>query len=221
MNRIERVKTLIEERYNGNQTEFARAVGKAAAQVNQWMNGHRNIGNGVASDIEKALDLPRGWLDDEAAPVLYRSDAPVIREGWLSVPRLAATGRMGDGIEADDPDEIVDFVIVLETWARRQFGGNLGKLRIINAKGDSMQDTINPGDVVFADTSADRYDGDGIYVILTPSGLRIKRLHALVSGGLNIISDNKAYPVETLEGAALENLRICGRVKGRWTLETF
>ena len=43
MNRIERVKTLIEERYNGNQTEFARAVGKAAAQVNQWKIGRAHV----------------------------------------------------------------------------------------------------------------------------------------------------------------------------------
>ncbi|STQ99822.1 Uncharacterized HTH-type transcriptional regulator HI_1476 [Kingella potus] len=220
MNRLERVKTLIEENYNGNQTEFARAIGKAAAQVNQWVNGYRNIGDGAAANIETALDLPRGWLDGEAGHA-YRSDTPVVRAGWLSVPRLAATGEMGAGIEADDPDAVIDFVVVARAWAKQQFGGSLDSLRVINAKGDSMEDTISDGDIVFADSSVCCYEGDGIYVIATASGLRIKRLQALIGGGLNIISDNKAYPVETIPPESLEHIRICGRVKGRWTLGTF
>ena len=66
MSRLEIVKNLINERYNGNQTQFARAIGKAPAQVNQWINGHRNIGDGIASNIEIALNLPRGFLDGNA-----------------------------------------------------------------------------------------------------------------------------------------------------------
>ena len=121
----------------------------------------------------------------------------------------------------DDPDEIVDFVMVLEAWARQQFGGNLKKLRIINTKGDSMQGTINHGDVVFVDSSVERFDGDGIYVLAMPAGLRIKRLQGLSTGGLRIISDNKAYETETVSGAELGSIRICGRVKGSWTLTIF
>ena len=66
MSRLEIVKNLINERYNGNQTQFARAIGKAPTQVNQWINGHRNIGDGIASNIEIALNLPRGFLDGNA-----------------------------------------------------------------------------------------------------------------------------------------------------------
>ena len=36
MNRVDKVKLLIDERFNGNQADFARAVKKAPAQVNQW-----------------------------------------------------------------------------------------------------------------------------------------------------------------------------------------
>lgn len=225
MNRLERVKTLIQERYDGNQTEFAKAIGKAAAQVNQWVNGYRNIGDGTASNIEIALNLPRGYLDGEAEAMpglpMYRSDTAEIRDGWISIPRLSAVGELGSGALMDDPDEIVDFVMVLEAWARQQFGGNLKKLRIINTKGDSMQGTINHGDVVFVDSSVERFDGDGIYVLAMPAGLRIKRLQGLSTGGLRIISDNKAYETETVSGTELGSIRICGRVKGSWTLTIF
>jgi len=62
--RVVNVKGLIaSERFGGNQAEFARAIGKSSAQVNQWLTGHRNIGDGSAANIEEALDLPRRYLD--------------------------------------------------------------------------------------------------------------------------------------------------------------
>lgn len=61
MNRVDRIKNLIADRFNGNQAEFSRAINKAPAQINQWLNGYRNIGDGVAAQIETALGLPRGW----------------------------------------------------------------------------------------------------------------------------------------------------------------
>ena len=60
MTRIERVRNLIDEKFNGNQTDFSRAIGKAPAQVNQWLNGYRNIGDAAALNIEKSLGCRRG-----------------------------------------------------------------------------------------------------------------------------------------------------------------
>ena len=59
MTRLDRVKNLIDEKFNGNQADFSRAIGKAPAQVNQWLNGYRNIGDAAALNIEKSLDLPQ------------------------------------------------------------------------------------------------------------------------------------------------------------------
>lgn len=50
MNRVDRIKNLIADRFNGNQAEFSRAINKAPAQINQWLNGYRNIGDGVAAN---------------------------------------------------------------------------------------------------------------------------------------------------------------------------
>lgn len=65
MQRVENIKKIIEMNFNGNQTLFAKAIKKAPAQVNQWLNGRRNIGNGVAVEIERALNLPIGSLDED------------------------------------------------------------------------------------------------------------------------------------------------------------
>lgn len=72
MTRLERVRNLIDEKFNGNQADFSRAIGKAPAQVNQWLNGYRNIGDAAALNIEKSLDLPQGYLDGEMNKTMER-----------------------------------------------------------------------------------------------------------------------------------------------------
>ncbi|MBR7002090.1 MAG: LexA family transcriptional regulator [Neisseriaceae bacterium] len=62
MNRVEIVRKLIDERFGGNQSAFARAIGKTPTHIYQWLNGIRNIGDGTARQIEKALGLPNDYL---------------------------------------------------------------------------------------------------------------------------------------------------------------
>ncbi len=63
MNRVKRLATLINDRYEGNQAAFSRAIGKSPAQVHQWLCGHRSVGDGTARHIEMTLELGEGWMD--------------------------------------------------------------------------------------------------------------------------------------------------------------
>lgn len=63
MNRILLMKSLIADRFAGSQAEFAKAIGRSPSQVNQWLSGHRKIGDAGARTIEVALQLPRGYFD--------------------------------------------------------------------------------------------------------------------------------------------------------------
>lgn len=55
----------------GTQAAFARKIGKDKNQVNQWLGraGKRNISDAIAREIEAALRLPEGWLDQPQARV--------------------------------------------------------------------------------------------------------------------------------------------------------
>lgn len=55
-------------RYGGNQADFARAINRSPAQVNQWLTGHRKIGDAGARTIEMSLNLEAGYFD---RPVSY------------------------------------------------------------------------------------------------------------------------------------------------------
>ena len=222
MSRVSQIKFLISEYFDGVQKNFADAIGKKPTQVSHWITGVKPVGDAVASQIETALDLPRGWLDGkqnlDGFPKVFSDDLPNDR---IRFERLDVVAALGDGYINNEAVEVVDFVHVDKEWAREKLGGNLSRIQVITARGDSMQGTIEDGDVLFVDTSVHSFEGEGIYLLSFADGLKAKRLQASVGGGLLVISDNPLYRTETIEGDGLEKLTICGKVRGAWHLSGF
>lgn len=71
---------LLDSRFNGSQAEFARAIKRSPAQVNQWLNGYRTLGNAGARHIELTLALSAGWLDGATESSSEISLSPYKRE---------------------------------------------------------------------------------------------------------------------------------------------
>jgi len=93
------------------------------------------------------------------------------------------------------------------------------EMAIIKVKGDSMEPTLSPGDMILIDRQQiDRNQlNDGVYVISRNETTHVKRLQC-VENGIRIISDNKAlYDSETVS----DDLTICGRVIWAWRGKRF
>ena len=221
MNRVDRLKTLITEQFSGSQKEFSKAVGKNPAQISHWLNGVRAIGDGVAAQIETALDLPRGWMDGkESRGDVYLADTAEPRPGFIRIGLMnkpAAAGSSEDDQTELEPLKMID---VSEDWARKKFGNAIKKIRLFWAKGDSMEPTISDGDLLFVNVSKNYYDGEGIYVISSNmGGFRVKRLEVLLTGELSVISDNPKYKPQIIGEENQDIVRIDGSVVARWTLD--
>ena len=229
MSQSEQLRKLQNFLFDGKQKNLADAIGKSPAQLNQWLNGYRNLSDGMALQIERTLGLPWGWLNssdkvplsllDENRSSENLSDDP--SDDYIRFERLDVIAALGDGYINNETAEVVDFVHVDKAWAREKLGGNLSRIQVITARGDSMQGTIEDGDVLFVDTSVRSFEGEGVYLLSFADGLKAKRLQASVSGGLLVISDNPLYRTETIEGEGLEKLTICGKVRGAWHLSGF
>ncbi|TNV22244.1 helix-turn-helix transcriptional regulator [Buttiauxella sp. B2] len=61
-----------------------------------------------------------------------------------------------------------------------------------NGLGNSVAETIEPGDLICVDISVTQFDGDGIYVFGYDNKIYLKRLH-IVPDQLLVISDNPKY----------------------------
>ena len=170
-------------------------------------------------EIAEALNVSVEWLKTGEGSSENLSDDP--SDDHIRFERLDVVAALGDGYINNEAVEVVDFVHVDKAWAREKLGGNLSRIQVITARGDSMQGTIEDGDVLFVDTSVHSFEGEGIYLLSFADGLKAKRLQASVSGGLLVISDNPLYRTETIENDKLEKLTICGKVRGAWHLSGF
>ncbi len=81
-------------------------------------------------------------------------------------------------------------------------------LDAINVIGDSMEPTIKDGSIIFIDRSIPLSSG-GIYVISTNAGVFVKRINIKSNGEIELISDNKIYPIEKVK---LEEIKVIGKV---------
>lgn len=89
-------------------------------------------------------------------------------------------------------------------------GGRLDQVSFIRVTGDSMQDTLRPGDQILVDRSATRWLGEGIYIVLMDDVLQVKRLQKDEDGTLLILSDNPEYkPIKPKKGLSFQ---IIGQV---------
>ncbi|MDP3464523.1 MAG: S24 family peptidase [Sulfuricurvum sp.] len=89
----------------------------------------------------------------------------------------------------------------------------LRHIEAINVSGDSMEPSFAYNDIVFINRSKVDVDRGGIFTIRTEHGLFIKRIQVRIDGKLDIISDNKDYPISI---AMRNEVEIVGRVVGRF-----
>ena len=109
-------------------------------------------------------------------------------------------------------DEKSDFLILdkqmIEHFGSRNVTKNMHALNIL---GDSMEPTLNDGDIAFVDKNSTNLNSNGIYIVSTPVGLFVKRLQLKKGGKVVLISDNKSYPDEIIEA---NDAKILGKVVG-------
>lgn len=221
----DRLEELMAEYGLTTQQQLADFAGVSKGLVGQWFNGSTGLGAKPLSAFDKKTSFSINWLADGTGDKYKTHVLPAITESEsedrIRFPRLNAEATCGAGTINDHYIEVVDYVTVAAAWAREKLGGNLNKIQVITARGDSMEPTIENGDVMFVDTAVEAFEGDGLYLLWYIDGLKAKRLQSTVGGGLMIISDNSSYRTETVRGEDLNAVHIIGRIRGAWRLSQF
>ena len=82
-------------------------------------------------------------------------------------------------------------------------------LDAVHVVGDSMEPTIKDGSIIFINRYDKNISNGGIFVISTNSGTFVKRINLKSTGEIELISDNKIYPIEVISPDSVE---IVGKV---------
>ncbi|WP_228005940.1 LexA family transcriptional regulator [Xenorhabdus sp. BG5] len=198
------------------QEEFSRAIGKDKSYVSRMLYppnkaGHKRIGDKMVQAIQKALDLPQGWMDGVIG--IDAKIEPKRNSQYYKVEVFDVQASAGRGIMVRD--EFIETIRSIEYTckeARSLFGGRPSDhVRMIAVNGDSMSGTFETRDQIFVDISVNCFDGDGIYIFVLGNQLYIKRLQ-LQYKKLAIISDNKKYETWYLDEESVSDLFIQGKV---------
>ncbi len=214
-----------------SQADLARACGVKPPSVSGWLSGKSKFLRGEnLLAAARVLNVSQTWLatgqgqmkphpGEEIIPGSVLRQAP--DKGYVTFEHLDVEAAAGDGCVPVAYPEVIQHIDVLETWARNAFGNDLSRIKLISARGISMQGTIENGDVLFVDSNVRAYDGDGIYVISRGNDVLVKRLQKLHGNRLAIISDNKHSLSEELDESQANEVVICGRVLASWSLKRF
>ncbi len=126
---------------------------------------------------------------------------------WIKYFPSVSVSAGGGAFEDEDDFEKLD----LPDFFVNIIGGkeNLKNIEAINVTGDSMEPTLNNGNIIFIDKTKGDASKDGIYAFINENGLFVKRIQKRVDGALDIISDNKEYPIQI---ANKKDITILGKV---------
>ena len=126
---------------------------------------------------------------------------------WIKYFPTINVSAGGGAYESEDDYEKLD----LPDFFVNIVGGkdNIKNIEAINVTGDSMEPTLNNGNIIFIDKTKQDVSKDGIYAFVNENGLFVKRMQRRIDGSLDIISDNKEYPMQI---AKKTDIDILGKV---------
>ncbi len=126
---------------------------------------------------------------------------------WIKYFPTISVSAGGGAYDANEDYEKLD----LPDFFVNIVGGkdNIKNIEAINVTGDSMEPTLNNGNIIFIDKTKQDVSKDGIYAFVNENGLFVKRMQRRIDGSLDIISDNKEYPMQI---AKKDEIDILGKV---------
>jgi len=146
--------------------------------------------------------------------VLYGQSVEMLNSEVESVYRIklieGVHSSAGGGAFNDESAEVAHLVVdpifvdSLNITSRE----NIEAIRVV---GDSMEDTISEGSIILIDRGRSNLTSGGIFVLNTQGGVIVKRISLNPNGHIDLISDNKIYPVQTV---APDEVTVIGKVVG-------
>jgi plasmid maintenance system antidote protein VapI len=199
--RLQRLQVLLDE-HKGVKKDLAKTLGKAPAQISQWIGGARTITEDSARSIEKAAKKPPGWLD-------------FMEDQWNSAPK----STFNHLIEAHTNGLLLDETTVLPftqpprlEWEHLLTDAELPRVFCLAMPDDSMEPFTPRGTALVLTSGTQPVPGHGV-LVCNARGEHFIRMYQQGPAGRWIAQPrNPAYAALDSER---DELRILATVTGR------
>lgn len=172
----------------GSQAAFARAINKPPQQITQWLKGEKAIGEKIVRDIESALGLPRGYIDNDR-----HSKDEDLEPGTFKIAEynVKLATNSAHGAEVIDPNNIIRHHTLNESFLT-EFKVKKENLAVVQVSGDSMEYTLRSGEKVVIDKSRKEVIDNRVFAITSRNQCWVKRVRSTPKGNV-WQSDNEEY----------------------------
>lgn len=205
------------------------------SRINVLIEAHKSAAN-LARLADVSEGVVRKWRDGKSDP--SRQNLLALAKGanvnliWLATGDGPMQGAQETCASLTDKEEVLVLDVEVSTGHgahngqaeaengtlafQRQYLAGRGlkakELRVVFAKGDSMEPEIQDGAAMLVNTSDTRLDEGCIYIVRRDDHLFAKRIRRSIDGGITLISANKEYPPMVVSQASLNELQVIGRV---------
>jgi len=191
--RAQNLQKLINEKFNGNATNFAReaiklAEDKKPTDIYLYLNRARNISNKKAKQIEENLALAEGYLDQDDK---NKSDEQEPGTFTIFEYDVGLAANSHCGVEVISPENIVRPHTLNDTFLT-EFRVKKENLAVVKVVGDSMDPTLRDGERVVVDISRKEFIDNRVFALTTKNHAWAKRLR-ITPNGERWSSDNEEY----------------------------
>lgn len=187
-------------------TAFAARVGVSQGIVSKYVRAGGTAGPrlDIVAKMADGLGCSIDWL------VSGNGDGPDANRGFVKVPRFDATLAAGAGSWNEGRRRLDDIPFTAAFLQKRLNRTSAAGLSVLEIRGDSMVPTIRDRALVLVDETDQRIIDD-IFAFVLDGDARVKRFRKLTDG-LMLLSDNPAYPPETVAVQDQDRLQVIGRV---------
>jgi phage repressor protein C with HTH and peptisase S24 domain len=205
---------------------LARAMGVSPSAFRKWLKGEAEPSRERLVALADAAGVGIAWLaKGEGPPPRFReapgpggaglrSDAGLDPRAFLVLPKRAdqAAAAAGAVTPAPPDPQASAFIAFGHDWIRRSFAIEPEDLMLETAVGESMQPTVQDGDLLLIDATDRRFREFGIYVLEYAGQRLVKRVQRKLDGSLLLISDNTVYELERIPPERAREVKVLGRV---------
>src|SRR5579859_651956 len=207
---------------------LARATGVSPSAFRKWLRGEAEPSRERLVALANASGVPVGWLANgdgpeprfQSAVTTARPRGPVTllgshldRQDYVVLPKRPEAAAAGP--ESPPAPPITEFIAFRRDWVRDILGIEPDQLTVETALGESMEPSIQNGDLLLVDTTDTRFHSFGVYVIEIAGERLVKRVQPKLDGSLTLISENPAYEADHVPPGETGAVQIVGKVL--WT----
>lgn len=185
-----------------SQSEIAKALGKDRSNVCNKAKRGTELKISEIEKIEKYFNI-------NLFTNLQQKELPTEQ---VEIEYIHVSPSCGNGTFLLENPEITPISLGMPLIQKVFKVKNPNYLKIFKASGDSMEKTIFDEDLLLVDTSVIDCVNGGVYLLMRNNDFYCKRLHKLLSGDLEIISDNSMYGKEVISLDSDIEIKIIGRV---------